>query len=195
MHSQHGNGIVCGIVSDLKDPEGLGRVRVTYPHLADEQSYWARLVAPMAGSNRGTFFRPEVGDEVVVAQEHNDPRRSVILGSVWNKTDLPPPDDGQPAQNNWRFIVSRSGHVIKLDDTNGSERIEIESSSGQQRVIIDSAGAKIQVICDAGDVEVSAAGGNVSVSARNIDIKATASMNIEAQGPLTIKGATVSINP
>src|SRR5215212_313772 len=98
------NGIVIGLVIDLKDEENIGRVKVKYPHLEDQPSDWARLASPMAGNKRGTFFRPEVGDEVLVAFEHGEPRRPYIIGALWSKVDPPPPDDGDTEKNNWRFI-------------------------------------------------------------------------------------------
>src|SRR5690242_926559 len=103
------NGIVIGLVKDLEDPQNLGRVRVTFPYLDDQLSDWARLVTPMAGKDRGVFFRPEVGDEVLVAFELGDVRRPYVLGALWSTTDTPPPDDGKAKDNNWRFIKSRKG--------------------------------------------------------------------------------------
>jgi uncharacterized protein involved in type VI secretion and phage assembly len=194
MQGQRENGIVIGIVTDLKDPDRLGRVKVKYPHLNDEQSYWARLVTLMAGPDRGAFFRPEVDDEVLLAFEHGDPRQPYVLGALWSKADTPPADDGQQTQNNWRFIKSRSGHIIKLDDTQGAEKIEFIDKDGSRKVIIDSAGRKIQVICDDGDIEVSASAGSVKVEAVTVEVKATGNMTLEATGTLTIKGATVNIN-
>ncbi len=188
------NGIIIGLVSDLNDPEGLGRVKVKFPTLNDEESDWARLAMPMAGSDRGTFFRPEVKDEVLVAFEHGDARRPYVVGSLWSKTDKPPKDDGNATQNNWRFIQSRSGHIIKLDDTQGQEKIEIIDKDGAHKIVIDSANKKIQVICDTGDVEVKAGAGTVKIEALTVEIKATANMTLEASGTMTIKGATVNIN-
>jgi uncharacterized protein involved in type VI secretion and phage assembly len=188
------NGLVIGTVVDLDDPERIGRIKVQYPHLNDEQSDWARLVTPMAGNDRGCFFRPEKGDEVLVAFEHGEPRRPHIVGSLWSTVDKPPADDGQPTDNNWRFIKSRSGHVIKLDDTQGKEKIEFIDKDQQRRVVIDSANRKIQVICDQGDVEISAKAGSVKVEAMTVEVKASANMTLEATGTMTIKGATVNIN-
>jgi len=188
------NGVVIGIVTDLEDEEGLGRVKVRYPTLDDQQSDWARLVVPMAGANRGTFFRPEKDDEVLVAFELGNPRRPYILGSLWSRPDKPPRDDGKPKENNWRFIQSRSGHRILLDDTRDKERIEIQDKDGTRRVLIDSAAGKIRIVCDAGDVEVEAPSGAVKVQAATVEIKASGTMAIEAGGALTIKGATVNIN-
>lgn len=181
------NGIRIGIVSDLDDPERLGRVRVTYPTLDDQVSDWARLVSPMAGKERGFFFRPEVDDEVLVAFEEGDPRRPYILGALWSKPDQPPPDDGQASQNNWRFIRSRSGHIIKLDDTSGGEKIELIDKDGQRRVVIDSANQKIQVICEQGDIEVQAGSGSVTIEATTVTVKASGNMSLEAGGNLKLE--------
>lgn len=194
MGGQQVNGIVIGIVTDLDDPERIGRVRVKFPYLGDQASDWARLVTLMAGGGRGMFFRPEVEDEVLVAFELGDVRRPYILGSLWSTTDAPPPDDGQATQNNWRFIQSRSGHIVKLDDTQGKEKIEIIGSDGQRRIVFDIAAKKIQVTCDTGDIEVSAPAGKVKVDAGTVEIKATGNMTLEATGTMTIKGATVNIN-
>lgn len=192
MRSDH--GVLIGLVTSLDDPENLGRVKVKFPTLGDQESDWARLATLMAGPERGVFFCPEVGDEVIVALECNDLRRPYILGGLWSQTDKPPRNDGNKTKNNWRFIRSRSGHLIKLDDTQGQERIEIFDKDGQRKVIIDSANQKIQVVCDSGDVEVKAASGKVKIEAPTIEIKASGNLNLEAGGTLTIKGATVNIN-
>lgn len=194
MEGDKVNGIIIGVVIDLADPESLGRVRVMFPYLGEQSSYWARLVTPMAGKERGLFLRPEVGDEVLVAFELGDQQRPYILGSLWSEVDKPPKDDGQAAENNWRFIESRSGHIVKLDDTQGAEKIEIIGSDNKRRVVFDIAGEKIQIVCDSGDVEVSAPAGTVKVEAQTIEIKSSANMTLEATGTMTIKGATVNIN-
>jgi len=129
-----------------------------------------------------------------VAFELGDVRRPYILGSLWSTTDTPPPDDGQAKQNNWRFIKSRSGHIVKLDDTSGKEKIEIIGSDGKRQIVFDIANQKIQVTCDSGDVEVSAAAGSVKVDATTVEIKASGNMTLQASGSMTIKGATVAIN-
>ncbi len=196
MHGR-GNGIVVGLVKSLDDPEKIARVQVTYPHLGGQQdvlSDWARLVTPMAGPQRGLFLRPEPGDEVLIAFEHGDPRRPYVLGSLWSTADTPPPDDGKATENNWRFIRSRAGSLLVFDDTKGAEKIQIVDKDGARKIVIDTGARKIQVTCDRGDVEVSAQRGTVRVSALDVEIKASGTMTLEAQGSLSIKGATVSIN-
>ena len=183
-----------GIVDDLDDPEKLGRVRVRLPHLDDQLSNWARLVAAGAGNGRGIFFRPERGDEVVVSFEHGDPRRPVVLGGLWSSPD-PPPEDREATENNLRQIVGRSGQVVRLDDTKGSERIEIIGAGGKQRVVIDSANERIEVVASSGRVVIDSTGGDVEVhAAESLTIKAGGDITVEATGNLTLRGANVSIN-
>jgi len=188
------NGIVIGLVSTLDDDASLGRIKVRYPHLGDVESDWARLSSPMAGPQRGTFFRPEVGDEVLVAFEHGDPRRPYILGSLWSQADQPPPDDGDKTANNWRFIRSRSGHIILLDDTPGKEKIELIDKDGKRRVTIDSASSKITVICEIGDVDIKAPAGKITIEAQEISVKATTTLSLEGTATTNVKGGTVNIN-
>jgi uncharacterized protein involved in type VI secretion and phage assembly len=191
---ESGNGLVIGIVSGLDDPEALARVEVTYPYREDQVSGWARLVTPMGGKQRGLLMRPEVGDEVLVGYEQGDPRRPYILGAVWSSADNPPPDDGQPTQNNLRLIHSRSGHRFVLDDTSGGEQIVIVDKDGTRKIVIDSAGQSIQITCGSGDISLNAPTGQVSISAQSISIQADAEIEIQAGAALTLTGATISIN-
>jgi uncharacterized protein involved in type VI secretion and phage assembly len=179
-------GVLIGIVTGLDDPEKLGRLMLKIPTLDDQQTAWARVASPMAGNDRGFFFRPEVGDEVLVALEHGDPLRPYVIGALWSTTDKPPKDDGQPTANNWRFIKSRSGHIIKLDDTQGAEKIEFIDKDNKCHVVIDSAQNKIQLTADSGDIEISASASKISLKAMTIDIQAT--------GEVNIKGSVVNIN-
>jgi uncharacterized protein involved in type VI secretion and phage assembly len=191
--TQRENGIVIGTVIDLNDPEKLGRVKLKLPQYNDKESNWARVAAPMAGPNRGFFFRPEVSDEVLVGFENGEVRRPYVLGALWSKVDSPPPHDNDVTKNNWRLIVSRSGHTLKFDDTSGSERIEIIDKSKKLKITIDSSSNKI-VIESNGDVEVSAPQGAFKVNAQSVDIEATGQMKLQATGTMTVQGSIVNIN-
>lgn len=194
MSENANNGVIIGLVKSLKDPDKLGRVKVEYPVHDNNSSDWARLLSPMAGAERGLFFCPEVGDEVLVVFEHGDPRRPYIIGSLWSSKDKPPPNDGNQTENNWRFIKSRSGHIIKLDDTKSKEKIEIIDKDAKHKVIIDSANNKIQVISDNCHVEVNAGTGTVAIQATTVEIKSSGDMTLQAGGSMKIKGSTVDIN-
>jgi len=186
-------GVAVGIVTNNQDPDGLGRVKVTFPWLSDsEESHWARIASFMAGAERGGYFLPEVDDEVLVAFEHGDITRPYVIGALWNGVDVPP-EVNSDGKNNIRMIKSRSGHLIKFDDTAGSEKIEILDKGGKNTVIWDAASNKITVSAGQ-DVEVKAGPGKIAFEATTIEIKASGEIKIEASGNLTIKGATVNIN-
>lgn len=193
--------IVVGVVKDLEDPQKLGRVRVALPHLANQKSGWARLATLMAGPDRGSLFRPEPEDEVLVAFLHGDPSQAYVIGALWNEQDAPP-ESGGTKDNHFRTLRSRSGHVLRFDDTPGSEKIEILGADDQQRVVVDVAGTTVKVEADQGDVKVKAggdveveAGGSASVKATgSITLEAQADITIQATGTVTIKGAQVMIN-
>ena len=199
---QTGTGVVIGIVTNIQDPDKLARVRVKFPWLSeDDESEWARVATLMAGKERGSLFLPEVDDEVLVAFEHGDMRRPFVIGALWNGVDLPPPEFAQDGKNNLRLIKSRSGHVIKLDDTEGSEKIEIVDKTGKNRIVIDSKDNTITITTDK-DLVLSAPQGSLSLSAQKITLKSSDSLKIEAgstmsvqsSSTLDIKGATINLN-
>jgi uncharacterized protein involved in type VI secretion and phage assembly len=195
------SGVVVGVVTNNQDPEGLGRVKVTFPWLSDnEESFWARVAAPMAGNDRGLYFLPEVQDEVLVAFEHGDPGFPYVLGALWNGKDKPPANNGD-GKNDIRTIKSRSGHVIRLDDSSDAGKVEIIDSSGKNKIIIDTANNKIEITSST-DITLSATGGTIKLNAQKIEINSSADtkivagagMDLKASGVMNIKGAMVNIN-
>jgi uncharacterized protein involved in type VI secretion and phage assembly len=195
------DGVAVGLVIDNKDPQGLGRVRLKFPALSDDEiGHWARIAVLMAGADRGTFFLPEVGDEVLVAFEQGDIVRPYVLGGLWNGKDKPP-EANADGKNNLRLVKSRSGHLIRLDDSDGAEKIEIVDKSGGNSVTIDTASNAI-TITSAADVTIDAPQGTLKLSAQTIEITSSANTEVKAQGNLTLeasgtttlKGATVNIN-
>ena len=185
-------GVAVGVVTDNQDPDGLGRVKVKLPWLADDaESAWARIATLMAGNERGSFCLPEVDDEVLVAFEHGDLRYPYVLGALWNGNDKPPAtnDDGK---NNRRLIKSRSGLTILLDDTSGSEKIEIADQDGQNKLVVEMAGKKVTISSN-GDIELTAAQGTISLSAQTIKLDASGQLDAQASGTLNVQGQAVNI--
>jgi Uncharacterized protein conserved in bacteria len=194
-------GITIGIVTNNQDPDGLGRIKVRLPYLSDEdESHWARVVTPMAGNDRGLYFLPEVDDEVLVAFEQGIVEFPYVLGSLWNGKDKAPEanDDGK---NNFRTLKSRSGHVIRFDDTEGSEKIEIIDGAKKTSITISSSDGSINIVADA-DVTIQSSNGKLTLSGNGIEIKSQAGVKIEASqnmdlqagSQLNIKGSMVNIN-
>lgn len=200
-HAGRISGVVVGLVTNNQDPDGMGRVKVNFPWLSDvDESNWARIAVLMAGKDRGTYFLPEVGDEVLVAFEHGDVRFPYVLGALWNGQDNPPLSNSD-GKNNVREIKSRSGHVLKLNDEDGKETIEIIDKSSKNTVVIDTAKKTITISSDQ-DITLSATNGTIKLDAQSVQIKSSQATQIQAQGTMdvkasqtmTIKGATVNIN-
>jgi len=196
------NGVVVGIVTNIEDPDNLGRVQLAFPWFsADAVSAWARVATLMAGNGRGSVFLPEVDDEVLVAFEHGDMRRPFVIGALWNGVDVLPAEFTNDGNNNTRFIKSRSGHIIKLDDTEGSEKIEIIDKTGKNSIVIDSKENTVTITTDK-DIMLKAPQGKISLTAKELELKSSAAfkmeagseMSVKASAALKLKGATVDIN-
>jgi uncharacterized protein involved in type VI secretion and phage assembly len=195
-------GATVGVVTNNQDPEGLGRVKVHFPWLSPEaESHWARVLTPMAGAERGLYFLPEVDDEVLVAFEHGQVDFPYVLGALWNGKDKPPEknDDGE---NNKRTIKSRSGHLIRLDDSQDKERIEIVDKTGKNSIVFDASANTITLKADS-DIILESARGKVVIKGQSIEIQSTAQdvtiaaagkMDLKAGPQLNIKGGLVNIN-
>jgi uncharacterized protein involved in type VI secretion and phage assembly len=175
-------GVYPAVVSDIKDPEGQGRVRVTLPWSSDTGSekyeVWARLATMMAGNSRGSFFIPDVKDEVLVAFEGGNPRRPYVIGALWNGVDAPPEAMDGNGNNHKKVLKSRSGVKITLDDTSGQETLLFETPGGQKITLKDGAGSiKIEdsngnsVKLEASGITVTASA-KVTINASNVDVSA-----------------------
>ena len=197
-------GVVVGIVTNNQDPEKLGRVKVKYPWLSDsEESHWARMATLMAGKDRGSFYLPEVDDEVLLAFEHGDVRFPYVLGMLWNGKDTPRYDNSD-GKNDKRVITSRGGHEFVFDDndqqgkvvihTKKNHTITLDDSSGSEKIsIVDKGGNSIEIDSVQNAIAVKSST-KLTIESQIIEIKAGAAMKIEAGANLTIKGAIVMIN-
>lgn len=161
-------GVVTAVVTNNQDPDGLNRVKVRFPWLGDDdESHWARVATPMAGNGRGLYLLPEVDDEVLVAFEHGVVEYPYVIGSLWNGKDRPP-ESNADGKNNMRTLKSRSGSIIRLNDTDGSEKVEIIGANGGASIVLD-------------------------LSNNSITIKATGDLTLQGDH-VVIKGTKVDIN-
>jgi len=161
-------GVYIAIVTDVNDPEGMGRVRLRLPWTTDPGGIlyeaWARIATLMAGADRGTWFIPEPDDEVLVAFEAGDPRRPFVVGGLWNGVDAPP--ESMDSDNNIRSITSRSGIKITMDDTDGSVKLTIETPGGQ-KVTLNDASSSVEIVDSNGNqVKMESAGITVTTPAK-----------------------------
>lgn len=186
-------GVVVGIVTNNQDPDNMHRVKVRFPWLSqDDESNWARVANPMAGNGRGAYFLPEVDDEVLLAFEHGSIEHPYVVGSLWNGKDQAHETNSDGANNN-RSIKSRSGHVMRLCDSSGDEKIEIIDKTGNNKIVISASGNKI-VIEATGDIEITSSTGKITLSGVGIELKSQTNVDISANAQVNIKGALVNIN-
>ena len=208
---------MLGVVEDLDDPEAWGRVKVALPWRTDApDAVWARLATLDAGPEQGTFFLPDVGQEVLVGFLAGDAASPVVLGSLWNGQAAPPlaVDSGNPV----RAIVTRSGHTLTFDDgdpgtvtleTTGGRKVVLDDGDASVTLTEPDAGNSIRLSGDgieltaaSGDITLSASSGAVTIEAMQFSAKAqstasvesTASLDIKASATLGLKGALVQIN-
>jgi uncharacterized protein involved in type VI secretion and phage assembly len=177
-------GLVPAVVSDVKDPEKLGRVRLTFPWLAaDYTSGWARTVQLGGGPQRGTLILPEVGDEVLVGFEQGDFDAPYVLGGLHNGTDKPPTTpvdvvDGSSGAVNGRYFVSRTGHRLDFTESaSAANEVKLATGDGKHVFTLDQKATKVTLHSD----------GSITIEAKN-------GVTVDAgSGPLDLKGQKVSI--
>ena len=181
-----GSSVVVGVVSQTNDPDGLGRVRVTYPALGDNaEGWWARIASPAAGTDRGLLMMPVVGDEVVLAFEHGDARRPYVLGAVWNgkakPTDLVKPDGSFVLASDHDVNVTAGGQAAIT--ATQALTMKGQNVSAQAESQFEVKGATVTVQAD----------GSVTIKGATVTIQSQGSLSVSASGPVQISGATVML--
>lgn len=193
MPSARWYGVYPALVRENVDPDGLGRVRVRLPWAPDaggavgiqkEQPYeaWARLATMAAGRRRGSWFLPEVEDEVLVAFEAGHPSRPVVVGALWNGQDVPPVT--ADAGNAVKVLRTRSGSEIRFDDTDGGETVEVRTAAGQS-VVLSAAGGGTVLMTDGG-------ANAVMLSPTGITVQAAAHVRVTSSA-ITLEGSAINL--
>lgn len=175
-------GVYPALVTDIEDPDRLGRVELRFPSLGAsgdrDVRAWATLCTPYADKDQGLAILPEVDSQVVVAFEAGDFRRPYVVGSAWNGQSALP---HQPkASNNIRMLRSREDSRLEFDDTAGAAKVSLTTSNGHR------------VVMDVGSAEVTIKHSNgctIKLSATDIDITANATVNVTAPS-LNVKAPT-----
>ena len=191
------NGLQIGTVASNEDPDGEHRVRVRLP-LVNEQAdgVWARVASLDAGDQRGFFFRPEIGDEVVVGFLEDDPRRAVILGMLHSSAKAAPLTGSD--DNHEKLYKSRSGMRLYFNDD--KKVVLLETPAGNRLTLSeDDQGLKLEDQ-NGNKLEFTSQGVKLE-SAAGLEIKAAGELKLSGQsaelsssGTTTVKGASVAIN-
>jgi Rhs element Vgr protein len=169
-------GLQVGVVVNNEDPLGENRVQVKMPLVnAAEDGIWARVATLDAGSQRGTFFRPEVGDEVIVGFISNDPSHAVILGMMHSSANPAPIEATN--NNHEKGYVSRSQMKMVFNDDEKSIRIETPGGN-KITITMEQAGVTIE---SATSMKLKA-GADLTIEAVNITLSPSASFALSAGG-------------
>jgi Rhs element Vgr protein len=169
-------GLLIGVVTQLEnDPEKEYRIKVRIPMISnEEEGIWAQLANGYAGDNYGTFFLPEIGDEVIVSFLNEDPRKPVILGMLHSSakpSPIPLTDD-----NHQKAIISRSNIKIIWDDDKNSITI---STPGGNQIKLDDEGGEIH-ISDAHQNSVKMDDQGITIhSGKDLILKANQNIDLE----------------
>jgi Rhs element Vgr protein len=209
------HGLQVGVVTALaEDPGKEHRIRVKVPLAGmDEQGVWARVATLDAGDQRGTLFRPEIDDEVVVGFFHADPAQPVVLGMLHSSAKAPPIEP--TADNDEKGYVSRSKIALRFDDkkkvaileTPGGNRltlsddkggIVLEDQNGNSIVLgkdgIALTSSKKSVTLKAKtDLKVESLNAEIKASS-GVKVKGSGTAEISSSGKMTVKGSLVMIN-
>lgn len=195
------SGLQIGIVTTLEgDPDGEDRIQVRLPVInPEDEGIWARIATLDAGENRGTFFRPEIGDEVIVGFLNDDPRHPIVLGMCHSSAK--PAPEAPSEDNHLKGYVSRDEMKLLFDDekkiisietpkgnrldlTEDEGGVKIEDENGN-KIVLDSDGILLE---SAKDIVLKAGSGDVKVEGVNIEAKAQANLDAEASASATLKG-------
>ena len=183
-------GLAVGLVTNNDDPEQLGRVKVSFPALSEQdESTWARVTAPGAGRARGLQALPEVGDEVLVGFEHDELTRPIVLGGLWSREDRPPqPDLVGGGAVKGRVLASRKDHRLTLTDEPTSA-VELGLGDARCTLHLEKAESSLtgeqKLVLTATDIEVRATSGLKLEGAQ---------VEISAKGPLKLTGKPIQLN-
>jgi Rhs element Vgr protein len=180
------HGLQIGVVTSNEDPAGEHRVRVRLPLVdAGDDGLWARVASLDAGKQRGFFFRPEIGDEVVIGFLDDDPRHPVLLGMLHSSAHAAPlaGKDANPE----KAYVSRSGMRVHFDDD--KKVLTLDTPAGNSLVFSED--QKSIVLADQHGNRIALTSEGITIeSAKALTVKATTEAKLEAGTSLGVHGGT-----
>lgn len=176
-------GLQIGVVKKLdEDPNKQFMIQVAVPTMqAGTGTVWARLASYYGSDGVGSFFLPEVGDEVILGFLDNDPSHPLVLGSLYSSKRAPPYQIG--AENNTKAIVTRSKLKIEFDEE--KKVVTVLTPAGNKAVLDDDA-KTITLLDETGNKLTLAPGGITLDSPKDIALSAKGKLTIDAVGNIEI---------
>jgi uncharacterized protein involved in type VI secretion and phage assembly len=164
-------------VVSVQDPDSLSRVQVRLPNfdgVADQDAaVWARVAVPFAGSRRGAFMLPDVGDEVLVSFINRDPRFPVVVGGLWNGNAGPPETLGGSGDriDRWTIVGKAGSRIAIVEESPGQAVISFATPNGVSGELTDKGGGKI---------EFKGAGTTITVDSSGVSVQTPAKVKVQA---------------
>lgn len=198
-------GVTVGIVTDIADPQNVGRVKLKLPLFSEDfETGWARVLHPGIGKgrgdSRGLFALPHVNDEVFVAFEHGDVNYPIVLGAAFNEKELGIPEgykDSQKGRGHEVTLGSAEGHLLQLMDNPDDTKIVLATADKNMVITLSQKDNKLSILCKASDgIDVKADNSPISIYADkdikvetkgNVEYKVTGNMKLDVKGNLELK--------
>ena len=196
-----------GVVTDNRDPDCLGRIRISYDTVVPGSvSPWLPVIGQGRGTGKGMWTLPEIGTQCLAVFTAADRSRGYVLGFIYDREHRPP-ESGTEKRCDSTLLQTRS-HRIEVIDKEGSEEIRIESAEGRMRVSIGKSGG-IKVENELGGINIKCRNfkcegeGEIhlatkkTLTARTDDalkIKAGGSLNITSDKAVNLKGKNIKMS-
>lgn len=200
-----------GVVIDNRDPEHMGRVKVSllwqnavgrsvdgeyYFKYSDKKQCtpWIWLTSHYMGTFHGTHFVPERGDQVIVGFMHNNAERPYVMGSIGSRYNISEEVFDQEDQwNVMKVFRTRSGHTIQFNDP-----LDDKGLFGLYNFVKDPKDSRVyEIVCDVGEklvriksrgnIELNAGRNIVLHAGKNIVMTADNNMETEVKNNMTTK--------
>ncbi|SHN76044.1 phage baseplate assembly protein V [Desulfitobacterium chlororespirans] len=139
------SGVILAKVTNINDPEKLGRVKCQFITKNDEalELDWAYVMTPFSGKECGFYFIPNVEDTVLVAFENGDIYRPYIIGSLWGNLAKPPGAVNE-GKNETYMIKTPNKSTLEFSDVQGKEKISLTTPK-ERKIILDDEGKTIEI--------------------------------------------------
>lgn len=187
-------GFLARVVA-VNDPDNHNRIQVRVygvDGVPDQDgAVWARVAVPFAGSSRGAFFIPDVGDEVLVVYLSGDSRFPVVVGGLWNGHDQAPDAFGGSGNSVDRWtITGKAGTKIAIIEDSSGPTIQFTTPGGLTGTMTDS--SQSIEFHDFNNTSVKIDGSGVTIDAPTATVQVTAAASMSVTAPMVNVNSAMS---
>ena len=198
---------VMGQVVDNKDPESLGRIRVSQDMVSPGSiSEWLPIVGQWKQKESGWWTLPELGTQALVVYTKADRSEGYVLGFIYDEKHTVAKRSSEKATGS--TILQTKKHRIEIIEEKDKEEIRIESKAGQMRCLINKKGG-IQIVNELGDINIKCrnikiesekeiyVGSKKTVKAESedeISVKSKKEVIVESEKEVSLKGKNIKMS-